>query len=100
MREEILLCLCLRALWYLQAQMLMHHHWWRCGRLLPPILRLYLDFLSDSQQSLISVMINDICLDGTLRTSELVEVCESIIICQLICYDFILNSQFYWVFYI
>jgi hypothetical protein len=78
----------------------MHHHGWRCGRLLSPILRLHLNFLSDPKQSLIPVMIHDICLDGTLRTSELVEVCEPVIICKVICYGFILNRQFYWVFYI
>jgi hypothetical protein len=78
----------------------MHHYGRRRGRLFPPILRFHLDFFSDPQQSLIPVMVHNICLDGTLRTSELVEVCEPVIICKVICYGFILNSQFYWVFYI
>jgi hypothetical protein len=42
-------------------------------------------------------MIHDICLDDPLRTSELVEVCEPIILCQLIDYCIILNSKFNWV---
>ena len=104
MRKEVLLCLCrsLRAQWrYLQAQMRVHHHGRRCGRLLPPAVlrRSHLDLLSDPQQGLIPVMIHDICLDDAtaLRASELIEVRKPIIFCQLICRGFVLSSKFYWV---